>query len=237
MENTTNYNLKKPGADDFFDVSHQNDNMDIIDSALKSVNDKTDEKVSKSDYIKLSGFCVAAGSANALAITLEPSPLSYEAGQRFYVKAATANTSDAPTLNVNGLGGKTICRLDGSALAVGELAADNIYELIYDGSAFRLGGSSKFYTDALKSVSVNTTLTAAGWVGTAAPYIQTVTVSGVGVTTNGLVNVSWDISDEAYQVSLKAKLKLSGQSTNTLTIAATGAKPTVDIPIIALILG
>lgn len=33
--NTTNYNLKKPASDEFYNVADQNDNMDIIDTQLK----------------------------------------------------------------------------------------------------------------------------------------------------------------------------------------------------------
>lgn len=36
MENTTNYNLNKPGANDNYNVVHQNQNMDIIDENLKA---------------------------------------------------------------------------------------------------------------------------------------------------------------------------------------------------------
>ena len=37
MTNTTNYGLKKPDSTDFYDVSVQNDNMDIIDQKLKEI--------------------------------------------------------------------------------------------------------------------------------------------------------------------------------------------------------
>ncbi len=39
---TTNYNLTKPSADDFYDVGVQNGNMDIIDGELNNLNTKTD---------------------------------------------------------------------------------------------------------------------------------------------------------------------------------------------------
>ncbi|GEM_PF-3908771 len=39
VTNTTNYNLKKPGVDDFYNVADANNNMDIIDANLKSVSD------------------------------------------------------------------------------------------------------------------------------------------------------------------------------------------------------
>lgn len=37
-EKTTNYNLTKPSADDFYDVGVQNGNMDIVDAELKKLN-------------------------------------------------------------------------------------------------------------------------------------------------------------------------------------------------------
>lgn len=39
MTNTTNYNLKKPDTTDFYDVQDFNDNMDIIDGQMKSMED------------------------------------------------------------------------------------------------------------------------------------------------------------------------------------------------------
>ena len=34
METTTNFGLKKPGAEDFYNVQDQNDNMDKIDQTM-----------------------------------------------------------------------------------------------------------------------------------------------------------------------------------------------------------
>lgn len=36
---TNNYNLKKPGVDDFYNIQDQNDNMEIIDGVLKGLED------------------------------------------------------------------------------------------------------------------------------------------------------------------------------------------------------
>ena len=43
MEVTPNYELKKPGDDDFYDVKDFNDNADIIDQALKAHDDALQE--------------------------------------------------------------------------------------------------------------------------------------------------------------------------------------------------
>lgn len=42
---TTNYNLTKPDKLDYYDIQTQNDNMDLIDAALKDLNDTKATKV------------------------------------------------------------------------------------------------------------------------------------------------------------------------------------------------
>lgn len=52
--NTTNYNLKKPGVDDFYNVADQNGNMEIIDIALGNKVEKIVGKgLSTNDYTTL----------------------------------------------------------------------------------------------------------------------------------------------------------------------------------------
>ncbi|WP_313132655.1 hypothetical protein [Anaerocolumna sp.] len=43
MEETINFNLKKPASEDFYNVQDINDNMDIIDSEIKTAQDKADK--------------------------------------------------------------------------------------------------------------------------------------------------------------------------------------------------
>lgn len=40
---TTNYNLKKPLSNENYNIQDSNDNMDIIDTALKYLDDKIDD--------------------------------------------------------------------------------------------------------------------------------------------------------------------------------------------------
>ena len=44
MTETTNYRLKKPAPEDFYDIGDQNANMDAIDAALKDHNDALERK-------------------------------------------------------------------------------------------------------------------------------------------------------------------------------------------------
>src|SRR5262249_58026749 len=78
----------------------------------------------------------AGGTANALTLTYTAAPAAYVQGQRFSFLAASAN-GGAATLNVNGLGTKTI-QLAGAALVGGEIVSGQVVELIYDGTQFQI---------------------------------------------------------------------------------------------------
>jgi hypothetical protein len=70
-------------------------------------------------------YAAAAGTADVLTATLDPVPAAYVAGMELRLKIGATNTG-AATLNVNGLGAKTIVRGDGAALVAGDLVADEI---------------------------------------------------------------------------------------------------------------
>lgn len=70
-------------------------------------------------------------------VTLSPVPTSYTAGMTIRFKPDTANTG-AATLNVNGLGAKSILRNDASALVDGDIAANAVIQVVYDGTQFLL---------------------------------------------------------------------------------------------------
>lgn len=84
-------------------------------------------------------YAADSGSADALAVALTPPLAEYKVGTApiRVQKSAAANATTTPTLNVNGLGPKTILRLDGTAIEPGELAASGYYSFAYDGTAFR----------------------------------------------------------------------------------------------------
>lgn len=47
MQKTTNYNLNKPDLTDYVDVTDLNENMDIIDEAIKNLETTTNAEVDK----------------------------------------------------------------------------------------------------------------------------------------------------------------------------------------------
>ncbi len=78
-----------------------------------------------------------AGSTDAYAITLTPAALAYVTPMTIIFKANTVNTG-ACTLNVNGLGAKTIKKNYNSDLADGDILANQYVEVVYDGTNFQM---------------------------------------------------------------------------------------------------
>ena len=68
-EKTTNYNLTKPSAEDFYDINVQNDNMNIIDAELKNLNNNI---VSASADAKKAGTDAQSAANNHIANKSNP---------------------------------------------------------------------------------------------------------------------------------------------------------------------
>jgi len=109
------------------------------------------------------GVNTSTGSANAYVLAASRTMTAYAQGDRFCFKANFANTG-AATLNVDSLGAKDIKRLDGSALVAGDIAADAIVDVVYDGTNFQLLPTLP-RSEYLTSVSGTDTITASGAVG------------------------------------------------------------------------
>jgi hypothetical protein len=70
------------------------------------------------------------------------------------VKFTVTNTASSPTLNINGTGAKAIM-YRGSAISAGYLAANRVYEFVYDGTDWELIGDINVDNDK-KTASSNT---------------------------------------------------------------------------------
>ena len=88
-----------------------------------------------------------------------------------------------------------------------------------------------------KSQSVAATLLASGWIGDEKPYTQAVVVSGLTAQQNGQASLAHTASAEQEAAAVKAILSVSAQADGTLTIKASGQKPSIDIPIEITLLG
>jgi hypothetical protein len=111
-------------------------------SARLFVNPSTLTTVQTYDY------AASSVGTDAYAITVTPAPIAYVAGQVFKFKADVANTG-ACTLNVNSLGAISIKKPDGNDTSTGDIIADQIIEVIYNGTNFQLISTLPSYTSSL----------------------------------------------------------------------------------------
>lgn len=83
-------------------------------------------------------YAADSGSVNVLTVTILGCPAAYTTGAVVKVLPGHNNTNTTPTLNVCGLGAKTITKNGQSALANGDLTTTAIAVLVYDGTYMEL---------------------------------------------------------------------------------------------------
>jgi hypothetical protein len=82
-------------------------------------------------------FTVDIGAANAYAINPVPALSVYQPGMVIWFQAAHANTG-ASTININGLGVKSIKKNGTSTLVAGDILANQVVSIVYDGVNFQV---------------------------------------------------------------------------------------------------
>ncbi len=82
-------------------------------------------------------YAADAVGTDSYAITISPAITAYAAGQVFTFKAGTANTG-ACTLNVSGLGAKTIKKDVSTDLSTGDILANQDVVVVYDGTNMQM---------------------------------------------------------------------------------------------------
>lgn len=82
----------------------------------------------------------------------------------------------------------------------------------------------------------NLTLYSGNWSGTTAPYTYTLSVSGITANTNGMIGLSQSATSAQAEAARNAKIRISSQSSGSLTLSADGVKPTQYLPITLIIL-
>ena len=90
---------------------------------------------------------------------------------------------------------------------------------------------------ATKSVTSNQTLVATTWTGSTAPYIYTLSLTGV-TTTNIIEVLPQSTITTAQEDSLAlARISNGTQTTDSIILQAFGTKPTIDLPLTFIIRG
>ena len=85
-------------------------------------------------------FLTVAGT-DTITATVSPSLTAYASGQMFAFVAANTNTG-AVTINISSLGAKAITKNGNTALSAGDLTANYLFVVVYDGTQFQVVGVS-----------------------------------------------------------------------------------------------
>jgi hypothetical protein len=83
-------------------------------------------------------FGIGGGTAQVQTVTVPIFATEYFAGLRFSVLLAATNLDVDPTMNLNGLGAKTVKNSVGGSIIIGDMVANSIADFIYDGTYLRL---------------------------------------------------------------------------------------------------
>lgn len=147
----------------------------------------------------LSDYKVDTGAANAYVITPAPAITAYTTGQIFSFKAVNANTTTS-TLNVNGLGVKTINKNDGAtALTANDIKAGQLVVVEYDGTNFLMispsalalnnNGDGSLLTGITTKLLISPALVDVGTSSTAENNLFSYALAGGVLSTNNSVKV------------------------------------------------
>lgn len=79
-----------------------------------------------------------AGTGDAITAATAPAIAAYATSSKFIYTPATTNTLTNPTIAIDGLAAKTITQSNGLGLWSGALVVGTPYELLYDGTNFRI---------------------------------------------------------------------------------------------------
>jgi hypothetical protein len=113
-------------------ATHLNDMVDVVNG------------------IKAKDLVTTGGGTTTYTLTPTPAVGAYVTGQEFNIKMNATNTG-ASTINVSGLGAKSLTKGGATALASGDLLIDATYKITYDGTQFQVSGISASATAATRA--------------------------------------------------------------------------------------
>jgi hypothetical protein len=87
------------------------------------------------------GSFLTVSGTDTITATVSPSLTAYASGQMFAFVAANTNTG-AVTINISSLGAKSITKNGTTALSAGDLTANYLFVIVYDGTQFQVVGVS-----------------------------------------------------------------------------------------------
>ena len=172
-------------------------------------------------------YIIVSGS-DTITGTLSPALTAYSTGGLYTFIVATTNTTSV-TLNIDGLGAKSVVRSGSSALVAGDLVSGQIVLVEYDGTNFQLINSTSYQVVRVTGTgySPNITLTDASTVDWNTSTGQTATFTFV--STNRTMGAPTNLKDGAFYAL--AVIQNAGSNTltwNTVFKWAAGTAPTLS---------
>ena len=156
------------------------------------------------------GTCSTAAGTAAKVVSL--TSFTLVTGARITIKFTVTNTVASPTLNVNGTGAKPIV-YRGSAIPAGYLAANRVYEFVYDGTNYALVGDI--------DTNTNTTYTAgAGLTLNGTKFEHTNSVTAGTAKGDDSKTLSYGGTFTIPSVTYDAQGHITAKSTTTMTMPA-----------------
>lgn len=166
----------------------------------------------------LSDYKVDTGTANTYAIAPAPAITAYTTGQIFSFKAVNANTTTS-TLNVNGLGVKTIKNISGGNLVANDILAGQLCLVEYDGTNFVM----------LNPLANTVSLTAGAYPAGDGSALTNLTPAQIAnsFTAGGSITAAQPVFIGPYQGDGGIKIDTSGSTTSnsfSITVGANSNK-------------
>lgn len=127
-------------------------------SATKLKDARTIDGVSFNGTSNITHYGICSTASSTVNKVVDLTGFSLTTGARIMVKFTVTNTASSPTLNVNSTGAKAIM-YRGAAISAGYLAANRVYEFVYDGTNYEFIGDINVdtNTDTKVTNTLNTT--------------------------------------------------------------------------------
>lgn len=158
------------------------------------------------------GTCsTAAGTA---AKTVAVTGFNLVTGARVTVKFTVTNTAASPTLNVNGTGAKAI-KYRGSTISTGYLAANRVYEFVYDGTDYLFMGDINIDTNTTYKAGTGITI------GSGNAINHTNSVTAGTVKGDDSKTLGFGSTFKVPSITYDSQGHITSTSTTTMTMPAT----------------
>lgn len=170
------------------------------------------------------------GATNAFEVNLDPAPSAYTEGMLVHFVAANDATG-AATLELNGLGPKSLVKEGSAALVSGDIVENQMVSAIYDGANFHVISQvmnptvsaaaptenvlvySEVCKESTSTTATNLSLPSYTF-SSAKAYLMVLKVSGISTSTNVRVTLSDGVTSYAYpgaSTFVKARTALEGK--------------------------